>query len=271
MDSAEYYLNKTFPLLNNHHIEEKAMVLNTFGDLYTAKKDYKKALDYYHQVLNVYTKMNRKRSILSTYKCISHVYDLSGDSVNENEYLKKYTLLHDSIEIDERKTYNNIVEKIVSENEAEDGKNKNFFFIAIAILAAISGVIIYFVSKAYAKKHKLKDKIISEKETETDELKKKLNTAFDEINQLAKSRDPLFLARFKEVYPEFFEKLTAKNPDLTEHDIKFAAYIRLNLTNKDIVQFENTTLRAIEMKKYRLKKKFDLSSDIDFNKWILEL
>jgi len=62
-----------------------------------------------------------------------------------------------------------------------------------------------------------------------------------------------------------------QSSDLTEHDIKLCAYIRLNLTNKEIARYENVTLRAIQTKRYRLKKKMGLSSESDFAKWILGL
>ncbi|MEF9476663.1 hypothetical protein OWR28_01880 [Chryseobacterium sp. 1B4] len=106
---------------------------------------------------------------------------------------------------------------------------------------------------------------------ETDVLKLKVNDSFEEIIQLMESRSPLFLTRFKEVYPEFYAKLITHTPELTEHDLKFSAYIRLNLTNKEICQYENISLRGVETKRYRLKKKLKLPQEVELQKWILEL
>ncbi|WP_449399381.1 helix-turn-helix transcriptional regulator [Chryseobacterium wanjuense] len=89
--------------------------------------------------------------------------------------------------------------------------------------------------------------------------------------QLVKANDPFFLTRFKEVYPEFYQKLINHQPNLTEHDIKFCAYIRLNLNSKEIAQYDNIAIRSVESKKYRLKKKLELSTETDLTKWILEL
>ncbi|WP_415327149.1 tetratricopeptide repeat protein [Chryseobacterium sp. MMS23-Vi53] len=270
LDSAEYYLNKGISFPTNH-FEEKGILFTSYGNLYIQQKNYPKALEFYQKALSVYEKMKRKKSSLDVYKHISKTYGLMNDAENEAIYLKKQTLLRENIETEERKIYRHILEKIDVEKNEESEKNRNIFYISIGILIIISCIITYFVHKAYKKIHLLKDKTISEKSHETDELKKKLKVAFDEVRQLAKSGDPLFLARFKEVYPEFFEKIKNINNDLTEHDVKFAAYMRLKLTNKEILQFENTTLRAIEMKKYRLKKKFDLPPDVDFSKWIVDL
>lgn len=113
--------------------------------------------------------------------------------------------------------------------------------------------------------------MIEEKSLETDELKKKINLSFDEVAQLARDNDPFFVTRFKEVYKEFYDRLISQQPNLTDHDIKICAYLRLDISSKEIAQYENITVRAVETKKYRLKKKLQLSADTDLKKWILEI
>lgn len=180
-------------------------------------------------------------------------------------------MLNDSLNKNEREAVNLAVNTLVELNKEEkDKERKTFYFIALFIIILFLTVL-YFIRKIHIKKALKKDKLIEKKILETDVLKLKVNDSFEEVIQLMENRSPLFLVRFKEVYSEFYEKLITHTPDLTEHDVKFSAYLRLNLTNKEIYQYENISLRGIETKRYRLKKKLKLPQEVELQKWILEL
>ncbi|WBV56462.1 LuxR C-terminal-related transcriptional regulator [Chryseobacterium daecheongense] len=106
---------------------------------------------------------------------------------------------------------------------------------------------------------------------ETDILKKKLNTSVEGLIEMARKQDPFFLARFNEVFPGFYDTLKTKFPQLNLKDFRFCALIRLNLTNQEIVEFENISSRTVENKKYRMKKKLNLSAEDDLYDWIQNL
>jgi tetratricopeptide (TPR) repeat protein len=272
LDSAEYYMNKAMGLSDDASDVEKATALFSYGDLYNVKGDKKKALEYYLQSLDIFQKTeNTPTSLLTVYDTLSSVYKSLNEIDKSNEYLRKYTVLNDDINKNEKEAINLAVNKLIElKHEEKEKERKTFYVIALAIIAVFL-ILFYFIRKIYIKKERNKDKIIEKKILETDVLKLKVNDSFEEIIQLMESRSPLFLTRFKEVYPEFYEKLITHTPELTEHDIKFSAYIRLNLTNKEICQYENISLRGVETKRYRLKKKLKLSPETELQKWILEL
>ncbi|GEJ45303.1 MULTISPECIES: tetratricopeptide repeat protein [unclassified Chryseobacterium] len=272
LDSAEYYMNKAMDLSDDASDVEKATALFSYGDLYNVKGDKKKALEYYLQSLDIFQKTeNTPTSLLTIYDTLSSVYKSLNEIDKSNEYLRKYTVLNDNINKNEKEAINLAVNKLIElKHEEKEKERKTFYVIALAIIAVFL-ILFYFIRKIYIKKELKKDKIIEKKIMETDVLKLKVNDSFEEIIQLMENRSPLFLTRFKEVYPEFYEKLITHTPELTEHDIKFSAYIRLNLTNKEICQYENISLRGIETKRYRLKKKLKLPSNTELQKWILEL
>ncbi|QQS50218.1 MAG: hypothetical protein IPM71_11535 [Bacteroidota bacterium] len=60
------------------------------------------------------------------------------------------------------------------------------------------------------------------------------------------------------VYSNFVSRLKEKHPDLSLSEIKIAAYLRMNLTTKEISEFMHKTTRAIENDRYRLRKKIGL-------------
>lgn len=269
LDSAEYYLNKAIPLASSgkYPIRQKAMALITFGNLYTEKKEYEKALDYYIQSLAVSQKMKSSADMREVYKAISRTYNSLNNKEKATEYYSEYSILSDKIVHDEKNALNIAVERSLQEKEQE----KNKLYLYIVILVAVFFILGYFIRKFYIKKEKHKDELIEEKSLETNQLKKKINISFDEVTTLAKTNDPFFLTRFKEVYSEFYESLISQHPNITNHDVKFCAYLKLDLSSKEIAQYENITLRAVETKKYRLKKKLDLPANVDLQKWILNL
>lgn len=109
-----------------------------------------------------------------------------------------------------------------------------------------------------------------EKEEELNHLELKVNDAFAELLELAKSNDSSFLSRFKEVYPYFYNKLITNYPDLTNGQLQFCALLKLNFTTKEIAHYNNISVRSVETRKNRLRKQLDISSDIDLNKWMMD-
>lgn len=77
----------------------------------------------------------------------------------------------------------------------------------------------------------------------------------------------IYQKNFDLIHENFFRNLRARYPSLTSSDLKFCAFLRLNLTSKEIGQFTNLTLRGVEAARYRLRKKFALpegTSLVDF-------
>jgi len=272
LDTAEHYLNKAMSLTGDYSLYQKSMTFFAFGKLYTERENYDKALEYYLQSLAISKQLSRKNDIKNAYKIISDTYKQLNDIEKKNEYLEKYAHLSDSIEKDERSALDIPIKKIIQKESQKEKEERTKYYIIISIIIATAGIILFLLIKGYQKKQKLKDEIIDEKLSETEELKQKLNTTgFDELSKLAMTNDPFFLPRFKEIYPEFYEKLTERYPHLSANDIKFSSFLRLNLSTKTIAQYKNISIRTIESRKYRLRKKLDLPSDVDLNKWMMEL
>jgi DNA-binding CsgD family transcriptional regulator len=72
-----------------------------------------------------------------------------------------------------------------------------------------------------------------------------------------------FETRFEQVHETFFNKLNALFPDLTPNDRRLCAFLKLNMSTKDIALLTNRSPRSIESARYRLKKKFGLGAEED--------
>jgi len=65
----------------------------------------------------------------------------------------------------------------------------------------------------------------------------------------------IFRANFDRIHENFFRNLHVKYPELTSNDLRFCAYLRLNLSSKDIAHLMNISLKGVEVGRYRIRKK----------------
>jgi ligand-binding sensor domain-containing protein/DNA-binding CsgD family transcriptional regulator len=67
---------------------------------------------------------------------------------------------------------------------------------------------------------------------------------------------------FDQVHGNFLERLREKYPDLTTSQLKLCAYLKMNLSSKEIATLMNISVAGIEKSRYRLRKKFNLEHDL---------
>ena len=76
-----------------------------------------------------------------------------------------------------------------------------------------------------------------------------------------------FQENFDMVYENFLKRLGEEYPGLSSTDKKLCAYLKMELSSKDIAPLMNMSYRSVEMSRYRLRKKFELNREsnlIDF-------
>jgi hypothetical protein len=69
-----------------------------------------------------------------------------------------------------------------------------------------------------------------------------------------------FEMRFKQVHSEFYDKLNQRFPDLSPNEQRLCAFLKLNLSTKEISSITGQNARAIEMARFRLRKKLGIST-----------
>jgi DNA-binding CsgD family transcriptional regulator len=109
------------------------------------------------------------------------------------------------------------------------------------------------------------------------ELKKaenpKINSVIKLINTNINNTDDwkFFEEAFNNADKDFLKKIKILHPDLTPNDLKLCAYLRLNLSSKEIAPLLNISSRSVEVKRYRLRKKMDLPHEYSLTNYILEI
>ena len=79
----------------------------------------------------------------------------------------------------------------------------------------------------------------------------------------------IFEESFNRVHDDFFKRLMQTFPDLTPGDLRLAAYLKMNLSSKEIAPLLNISVRGIENKRYRLRKKIGLPEEANLTEFIM--
>ncbi|MFN3379300.1 MAG: tetratricopeptide repeat protein [Runella zeae] len=195
--------------------------------------------------------------------------------------------------------YINDLEEIASEKDKAVWK-RNFI---IAFILIASAVFIFYLNR-----RRLRDKVVQEcekKQTEAlllqattqlahymesiknkNELIEKISAELD--SQKGLQYDPTLLETlhhrtiltdddwryfkhlFEQVYPNFFDNLHLKYPDLTPAEIRLIALLKLDLTSKEMAYMLGVSTESLRKSRYRLRKKLEFhQEDTDF-KLLLE-
>lgn len=81
----------------------------------------------------------------------------------------------------------------------------------------------------------------------------------------------LFEEAFNNADKDFLKRVKSLHPELTPNDLRLCAYLRLNLSSKEIAPLLNISSRSVEVKRYRLRKKMDLEHESSLTDYILEI
>lgn len=92
-----------------------------------------------------------------------------------------------------------------------------------------------------------------------------------EILNLAESNSPMFFEKFQVFFPHFIPDILKINPNLIHSELYFCALMKLDFDTKKIAQCTNNSIRAVESKKYRIRKKLNISSEININSFLIKI
>ena len=147
------------------------------------------------------------------------------------------------------KAKNSLLEKKALEEKLEF-KNKEFTLHVMSLMKKneiISNII---------------DKLIKiEKEAVKDDTKNSIRRIAADLQKSTDSEIwDEFELRFSQVHGDFYEKLLKQFPNLTPSEQKLCAFLRLNLTTKEISELTGQSISTLEIARYRLRKKLNISN-----------
>lgn len=121
------------------------------------------------------------------------------------------------------------------------------------------------------KRNELLNKIKEEltKSKSSDDVKQVIKRINSNLNNTSDWK--LFEKAFNNVDKEFMKKIKTLHPTITPNDLRLCAYLRLNLSSKEIAPLLNISHKSVEVKRYRLRKKMKLDHEQSLASYILDL
>ncbi len=94
------------------------------------------------------------------------------------------------------------------------------------------------------------------------------------INRIDKEIDnerqwKVFNLHIELVYEDLFKKLIERYPDLTPRELNLCAYLRMNISSKEIATLMNISARGVEIGRYRIRKKLRLDREANLTEFMI--
>lgn len=281
IDTKQYESAKKFLITSGIDDRENNKIdmlkFSNLATLYYQTKEYQKAITTFHQALFLAKKT--ENLYIEKYACkgLSEIYSILRNQKLEGLYLEKYTVLSDSLAALEKLAINAPLKSLLKEKDADHQSKIGNYKLVLLIVAPLLAIAFYLILTIYIKnknqiinieqmKEKslaLENEVISEIKDEQQELKRIVN--------LAICNDPSFFMLFNKFDQLFTDKILNIAPHMVASELEFCALLRLNFETKEIARYTGHSVRAVESKKYRIRKKLKVSSDIDLNIWMTKL
>ena len=118
----------------------------------------------------------------------------------------------------------------------------------------------------------IKAELISQKQEMGDRLPNKYITQLTNLidRGLQDEREwEVFEQLYDQAHGDFFKRLKEEYPQLTPSDLRLCAYLRMNLSSKEIAPLLSISVRGVEERRYRLRKRLNLSTDTNLTELIM--
>jgi DNA-binding CsgD family transcriptional regulator len=92
-----------------------------------------------------------------------------------------------------------------------------------------------------------------------------------ERNVAGKEDWQLFEDNFEEIHEQFFKRLRTICPAISPSELRLAACLRMNLSTKEMAPALGISVRGVEIKRYRLRKKLGLDLDSNLSQYMMDI
>ena len=267
-DSAEYFIQKSMLLIDGRNDEES---LNQFrnllilGKVYNAKNDGLKALHFLKKAEQIEPKLAtnlQEKTML--YEELADSYKALDSSQQVNNYLHKSK----DAEIAYERRKISSLKKIINDDMLKERNYSLFIVIGFSVLLLVSLFYIYRLHR--------KNKLLLQQETLSEKYLQDNKQTIDQetlskLIDLLKKNDAAFMTVFHGVFPDFVNKIQSIQPNVVQTEVEFCAYMKLNLTTKEISKIMSIEPKSVQAKKYRIRKKLNIPNEVDIYMWFNQL
>lgn len=104
----------------------------------------------------------------------------------------------------------------------------------------------------------------------SEESRRKITEIFQKLNQhkIGEEYMEIFDVNFEKIHHDFFEKLKQLDPTITKRELRLCAFVKMDLTNKEISPLLNISTRGVETARYKVRKKLNVSHEENFTAFL---
>ncbi|APD06477.1 hypothetical protein UJ101_00946 [Flavobacteriaceae bacterium UJ101] len=273
LDSSFLYANEALnKSINIDYALGSGISWMNLANIHFHKKDYSQALMYYKKSAKKFDSVNAHNQLDKTYSKLNSLFLSLNDSINASKYYFKHLILRNQINKKEKLLRIFANHEIANNFEESLERTKAYYTILILSVLILTSFLFYYLLKNKQKRLSRKRNIIQKDERKINQLESEISTLkdqyLDELLTLIKKDDQLFLAKFTQIYPDFILNLKKHSGELTSQDLKFCALVKLNFSTKEIADMLFISVKSVDVKRYRIRKKLKLTSKTNFDKWI---
>lgn len=282
-NSAKFYFNKAIAVSEALHCAKCGIYsFNRIAKMFYNMDDYDNAILNYEKSLEISKISENVSMIQENYTDLSLAYEKVKDDKKQKEALKELKNIRDSIDLNNKLSIGTAVKGIMDDIKLENSSNTDKFKRYI-IVGSVLCLFLFYIFLTYLKKYRLEKENRAKLEGFLNEklfLIQSMNSNKDSIEKeeelkkvvhMAMTNDLLFFENFNELFPDFKAKLLKIDPFFRVNDLKLCYYLKLNFDTKEIARYTGDSVRSVESKKYRLRKKINISSKEDINAWFNNL
>lgn len=274
--TSRKYIDSAMCLLSDNRSPLLYMTLNAYGDLEDASGNVNGAVKYYRKSLKNAVYLQNKDAEKFGNKVLADYFDRNNlDYIEGKNFLKRYHELSDSLRSENDGATELVLNSFIKKKGMELQSEKTNYISVIGLFIILVIFLIVFLSWKDAKKNRKILQIeyaLNEKENVLKNLvNKESDNKLSELLKLGKRNDPQFIIVFKELYPDIVFKLQKIDSTIKNSELTFLAMIYLNFSTKNISEYTHVTIRAVQIRKNRIRKKYNIASELDLSAWIHNL
>ena len=273
-DSSLHYLVKAFQLSKEKGFIKMSLESSEgIALLYEKNKEYQKAYEYLRiaKGLSEEITLNENKKKVNMLELEQqekiHQYELTTQQQKREMYLTAgilLLLLLSSIvflmfKLQKSKAQKRKIEKELLAREIEK-KNKEIRSNTLQIIQNTE-----IIKSAQKKLEVLRDNPGKTSDTDFSKILNDLKNGTQAFNK--QEFEKLFL----EIDNEFYKNLLNKHPDLTKNELRLSAFLKLNLTSKEISAITQQTPHSITVARSRLRKKLGINNDENIIHYLIRL
>lgn len=278
---AELYLKSAVKLSKELKLDFITIeAVSGLGSLRFYGGNYIDAKKYFQEALILAKRNDRIFYINDLYYNLSRTYNVLKNLDSTKYYRYKYITLNDSLTKLHKDAIYTSLRIFLEEKDEKMTTNVEVIIVLLSLLLII--IIITFV---YIKKYRKRFLNVKKESNDFDnQLKrekeliekltiKKIDKVVEEtdLKLLVIEGSPLFFAKFKEIHSEYINKIIKISPTIVSSELRFCALLKLGFSTNEIAIYTKSTVRAVQSKRYRLRKKLNVPPEEDLYDWLTNI